>query len=258
MAEEPTSVEEPTVAEPTPTDAPADDFDSQVLAKVRDLGVENVQQLDGMATASAQSGNLARLLGEVKSENAELKQMIQQGQRAVDDGYDTSGGETVDLGALIDKRLATGLETFWENKSQKQVQANQKYSKDVATIQNDPDFPAIQGIWNQYYSQPDTQQRIISGQTTMLGEYDKLARTFLRESLKRTSGQTQQLADAQTVTPPHMESGDTRSIPLPTSTEEQATRLANLTKPENWTGSNDNIESLVKTIFPDDDPFFAK
>ena len=125
-------------------------------------------------------------------------------------------------------------------------------------IRTDADYTLVEDIWNKHITNPQTQMAVQSGQTTPKDEYNKLVRTFYRESLKQSKNVLEGLV-SKPATPPHMESGETHTIPLPSVDEEKKEKVKTMTDPsKGWEGTDLNIIDLVKTILPADDPIFNR
>ena len=256
MADEQPNVEEPKAVEPTAEPTASPEAQALELLKTLDnLGVSDPAKLEGMATASAQAGNLANKMGEKNTEIAELKAMIQNlgNQSAPQNStYEPDYGESIDIGKVV----RTEVKGVVAEMQKAQADAEGNYYHELAEIQSDPDFAMVSDAWAQHTGNPNVVAAIRGGRTTMSKEYDKLVRTYQRELLKQSTATLRGLTEKGVTAPPHVESGDTHAIPLPSVDEEQKVKLKNITDPGKWTGSDSDIKNLVKTILPDDDPIF--
>jgi len=247
MAEKQT--EEPTVEEPTPKEPKPEDMAKDLLAKLESLGIDTPERIDGIATASRESGNIARQMGEIRRQNAELQEALKN--QIQTQSTDTEYGESVDLGALIDQRL----ENFVGKLNKKQTEAQQRYYGELAAIESDDDYGLVKDIFEKHITSPKVQGLIAAGQTTAGSEYQKLVNTVMRESLKQSKDIIIGLT-SKGVTPPHVESGNTQSIALPTEEDEMTTKVKRMTDRTNWQGTDQDILKLVKTLLPSDSTIF--
>lgn len=252
----------------TQTKSPEEEA-KDLLEELKGFGVESSEQLQNKMTAASQAGNAALILGEVRSENAELKNMMAQlqGQLNATPSQQPYSGEygepTVDMSQFATKKdvaaiQKTALREFYtEDILKPQQQAYQANLQQLSIIHSDPDYPLVAEIFERHLANPNTQIRIASGQTTSKDEFDKTVRAFFRESLKRTVHTLEGLT-SKSPKPPHIEQGETRSVPLPAQDEESAERVAKIVE-DRKSGARDSdasLEALVKEALPADDPIF--
>lgn len=248
MAEQPT-IEEPKV-EPKSTETP-ESAAQDILNKLKDLGIDSPDKVDGMATASREAGNLANQLGTARQELADLRAEMKKSPTPPTEYNEYNEG--VDLGSAIQKELGI----FMNNYQQKQTQAQQEYLQTMNDISTDADYKMVEDIWNKHCANPKTQLAVQTGQTTPKDEYNKLVRTFYRESLKQSKSVLEGLVSGKPTTIPHMESSDTQSIPLPSVNEEQKQKIKDKTDPKKgFSGTDEDIVDLVKEIMPQEDSFY--
>ena len=248
MAENP-NVEEPKV-EPKPTETP-ESAAQDIINKLQELGIDSPEKVEGMATASRETGNLANQLGDARAMIKDLQTQVSNIKPAAPTEYNEYE-QGVDLGSAIRKEL----NTFWSEKEQIQETAQKDYFDTMTSIRTDPDYKLVENIFNEHIGNPQTQMAIRSRQTTIKDEFGKLVRTFYRESLKQSKNALEGLV--KPVAAPHIESGDTQTIPLPSMDEEKKTKIKTMTDPtKGWEGTDQNIEELVKTVLPADDPIFG-
>lgn len=246
MAEEKMTVEEPT-AEPTQTPESAS---NDILSKLKELEIDTPERLEGIAQASSQVGNMARELGMTRKELAALKeQMASRPSENYD--YDNTG---VDLGSAIRKETRNVLSEFWNEQTTRQQQAEEAYYGELDQIYGDSRFVALKDPWEKHFNSPSVQQKIRRGKTSPVKEYSRIKDAYiniLEEQLSNVS------KAAPRTKPPHIESGETETIPLPTVDEERKHRIKNKTDPaKGFAGTDEDIMGLVKEIMPADDPFY--
>ena len=244
MAEEPT-VEEPKV-EPTPE--PTTSAKDDILAKLNELGIDSLDKIDGMSTASQQAGNLANQLGAVRQELEELKS---QKQKETPTEYDYNN-EGVDLGGAIRKEL----KAFWNDEQAKQAHVSQLYFNEMSQVQNDKRYDVLKETWEKHLSSMNTQQKLRSGQTTPTREYARIKDVYT-DLLEEQLGKIPE--SAKSAIPPHVESGDTQSVPLPTVNEERKKKVRDAVDPKKgFTGDNDDIAGMIDAVIPLEDPILDR
>lgn len=246
MADEKMTVEEPK-AEPTQTPESAS---SDILSKLKELEIDTPERLEGIAQASSQVGNMARELGMARKELAALKeQMTSQPNENYD--YDNAG---VDLGSAIRKETRNVLSEFWNEQQTKQQQMEEAYYGELDQIYGDSRFGALKDPWEKHFNSPAVQQRIRRGKTSPVKEYGRIKDAYiniLEEQLSSVSKTTQKAS------PPHMESGETHTSPMPSVDDERKRRIKTKTDPaKGFSGTDEDILGLVKEIMPGDDPFY--
>jgi hypothetical protein len=145
------------------------------------------------------------------------------------------------------------VKTYREDILRPQVEQTNRVYGELSDIQSDEDFALVGTIWDTHWQSPQTQHRVMTGQTSPKLEYDKVVKTFYRESLKKTHGALKNVMDKK-ATPPHVEVGDQSHVHMPTATEEQKKAVEKITKSSQ--GGDQDIENLVKALLPADDPMF--
>jgi hypothetical protein len=193
------------------------------------------------------------MLGEQRQLNENLMREIQglkTSTQTTQDNYEY--GEPIDIRSAIRNELRT---FYQEDILKPQTEYNNRIYGELAEIQQDDDFNLVKGAWDEHLRNAATQQRINTGQTTPKAEYDRLIRTFYRQSLKKTRDALQGIVDVKGK-PPHVETGDQTYVHTPTQSEETTEQVKNIVK--NSRGGDSDIDALVKTILPADDPIFKK
>jgi len=227
---------------------------NDILSHLKEMGVETTDQLQNMQKASQESGRLAQMLGEVKKQNQELQEqlrgMASKPQQTYDQGYDS--GESVDLTKLIRSEVGGVLENFWEQKQRQQSEMQMRQLQEIQEIRSNPRFKIVAPKWEKHLQNPAVAQKLQYGQTTLRDEFaEVLLRTYEENMLKMGDQIT-----TGNVKPPHMEASEERAIPKTPADEEKTEKLKNMTKPDRWQGTDEDIANLFRTEMPKDDPFW--
>lgn len=240
---------------------------AELLAILDKLNVKSPGQIEGMHTASRQSGHMAQLLGEerqarqrLEQEVAELRSQQPRRQPAYhhpeDDLY--GQGSHVDLQALIettqDRTTRRVFREEFENLVLKpQQQVREQFQRDIKFIRTHRLYPMVENEWKDHQNDFDVQERLQTGQTTLAQEFMDFAidrvtnaamqmkNVYERDVIGKTKPDTK---------PPHIES-TTGESPLPTEESGYAQSLADVTS--RWSGTDRDLERLMKTVLPDDD-----
>jgi hypothetical protein len=245
MAEENPVMEEP-VEEPTTPEVSAEDSAKSILEELSGLGIDSVEKVQNMATASSESGNLAQMLGEVRQQNQDLQRQITEiGQPRPQEnmGYED---QSQDIAGIMRKEIRN----FYSNEIVKpQVEQTNRVYGELSSIQSDEDYAMVQPVWDQHWNSPQTQHRIMTGQASPRGEYDKVVKTYYRSALKKTHGALRGVMETK-AKPPHVEVGDQTHVDMPTQLDVQTEQVKGIIK--NNKGGDGDIEALVKAFLPAD------
>lgn len=188
-------------AEPkeTPKAEPLKDFDG-LIAELEKAGVTNAENLQNKLKASKEAGQLANILGTVRAENQELKDLIRS-MKAPKADDDFSGGQPVDIEDVVARSVEKVL-----TKKEKLAQENQaRFLETWNMIQQDEDFALVEPIWQEKLKDPQFVFQIQSGQVDPVKAYNKTVREFLKGMVKR-SADTLKTLKPGTIKAPHMES----------------------------------------------------
>lgn len=253
MAKESPQTEEP-VLEPSEPEVSAEDQAKAILAELEANGINSVEKVQNVVTASSESGNLARMLGEQRRATEALQRQIEQlTQQPQHQSYDPEyGGEQpVDIRGIFRKEIRN----FYQDEVIKpQVEQTNRVYGELSQIQSDPDYALVGQMWDKHWNSPNTQHRIMTGQTSPKGEYDNLVRTYYREALKKTHGALKGVVENSTARPPHVEVGSQSHVHTPTQSDEQKEQIQKITKSSQ--GGDGDIEALVKAFLPSTDSIF--
>ena len=245
MAEETPVMEEP-IEEPTVPEVSAEDQAAAILKELAGLNIDSVEKVKNMATASSETGRLAQMLGEVRQQNQTLQQQIEQltSNSASQQQYEY--GETPDIAKI----MRNEIRNFYSNEVIKpQVEQTNRVYGELSQIQNDDDYALVAPIWDQHWNSPQTQHRIMSGQSTPSSEYNKVVKTYYRSALKKTHGALKGVMETK-AKPPHIEVGDQTHFDMPTTARIQSDEVKKIVG--NNRGGDGDIEALVKAFLPAD------
>ena len=246
-AKAPETVPNPALTPPVEPKPPEIDKDS-LLSELTKMGVTKADDLHNMKRASSEAGNLANLLGQARNETAELKRMIQQIQQGQNAGYQQPDAQPIDLGKVVEERV----EAVFDRKTRQQLQAQEQIQAEIADIEADSKFPALQEVFQRHIGSNATQKRFRNGETTITKEYMRLKDVWMDKMLE---AHTTALKLTQTsVKAPHVESGDTHSPQLPAAATESAKKIRNITeqRSKGQMTSDQAMEAMVKELFPAD------
>lgn len=232
MAEENPQIEEP-VVEPSNTEVSAEDQAKAILDELEANGINSVEKVQNVVTASSESGNLARMLGEQRQMTENLQRQIEQlTQQPQQQSYDYDQPQGVDV-----ESIKRAVRDVYQNDILKpQIEQTNRVYGELGQIQNDPDYTLVNEMWNKHFNSPQTQHRIMTGQSSPKSEYDSLVRTYYREALKKTHGALKGVVENK-ARPPHVEVGDQSHAHTPTQSDEQKAQIEKITKSSQGGGS---------------------
>jgi len=247
--------EKPTIEEPKGTEKPevsAEDQAKAILEELGKFGIDSPEKVQNVAKASSEAGNLARILGETRQQNEILMREIQslKNQPKQTDSYEY--GEPINIKEVVRNELR-GF--YQEDILKPQVEFSNKIWSELSEVQSDEDYALVQSVWDKHWNNPNTQYKVQTGQTSPKKEYDKLVRTYYRQSMKKTYDALQGVMN-QKAKPPHIETGDQTHVHMPTQSDETREKVDKIVK--NSKGGDSDIEALVRTILPETDPMFRR
>lgn len=251
MAEESPVMEEPK-EEQTKQEVSAEDQAKAILAELESLGINSVEKVQNVVTASSESGNLARMLGEVRQQNENLQRQIREVTQQRQYEPNDYGEQPVDIAKI----MRNEIRNFYQDEVVKpQVEQTNRVYSELSQIQSDEDYGLVKDVWDKHWNNPNTQHRMMTGQTGAKAEYDRVVRTYYREALKKTHGALRGVVESK-AKPPHVEVGDQTHVHMPTATDDQRAKIEKIIKSSQ--GGDQDIEALVKAVFPADDPIFMR
>ena len=232
-----------------------------LLTELEKFGVRSSEDLTGLAQAAQQTGHLQNLLGDVKRENKELREMIEQlrsqGRRSELEPLEPAAGEPIDLGSVVRKEISS----FWQEQVEEQRRAQERQLMEMAEVMQDEYYPQVKEIFDAHIGNPAVAYKVQAGQSSYAKEYDKVVKKYLHSMLKRSQEVLKGLTQATSGTkPPHMESGETKSAPLPPAEEEKRESMRKIddARRKGSLDSDKALEQLIEQVLPKEDPILRR
>lgn len=193
--EKPGTVQEPK-AEPKTTK----DIDG-LIAELEKAGVTKTEDLQGRLRASKEAGQLANLLGTVRNENQELKDMIKSLQNPKKENeFDYSGSQPVDIEDVVARSVEKVL-----TKKERAVQERQAKALEAwNVIQQDEDYSLVKEIWEERLKDPNFVFQIQRGNVDPGRLFNKTVREYYK-GIAKQAGEVIRTLKTGTVQPPHFE-----------------------------------------------------
>lgn len=247
MTEQPT-VKEP-IGEPTRTSESASD---DIAAKLKELKIDSSEKLENVARASSEAGRLANMVGELKTQNEQLMNELRSSKTPTQE-YEY-GEPSVDLEAAVRRGTRAEVMSILKEQQENQKKAQEAYYRDMSKVQGDKRYKALEEPWQKHMNNPNVQMRLQNGQTTIVDEYYKIKDAYidiLEDTYKNKVEKITQPPSA-----PHMESGETETVPIPKEDPHSKEELAKKVSPDKgWVGTDENIKDMFNSMFGKDDPF---
>lgn len=246
-------VENPTIEAPVvePPKPPEIDKDA-LISELTKMGVRDPNELVNMQRASREAGNIANLLGQVRTENQELKRMIQQMQSSQNQQVGYQDAQPVDIGKVVRHEVENVVKSL----TTEQIRAQEALEGELSEIEMDDDYQMVASVWQQYLGSRPVQLNLRKGATTLTKEYNKVVKAFYKKML---GAQQSAINLAQKgVKTPHVEAASTHTPQLPKQTEEKERKINQLREAhQKGTMTSDTmLDNLVKSILPADDPLW--
>jgi len=195
-------------------------------------------------------GQLRKAVEDLQGMNRELQSQLQHSLPAQQGGYygSAEGDQPMTKREFIE---------LLGQERNKQINAYKTQMGEMQQIYGDPDFGAVGGLFQRHLQDPNTQMRLHAGQTTLTNEYNRLVRTFYRETAARAGKVVEQYIGAKGTTPPHVEANQpsTPSIPDSKVSKDKIKKITEGRRKGEVT-SEQALEDLVRTVLPPDDPIF--
>jgi hypothetical protein len=209
--------------------APQDTTDlSGLLNTLQKIGVDTPEKIQGVYQASQQTGRAWNEVGALRKEVDRLSRALQEKQQAPQTNpYDFTGTESVDLSKVI----RDGVRDFYmEEVVRPQKEAQSKFWADQEYIQSDPDYELVKDGFNQLIGNPQTQARLSRGETSVRDEYNRVVRGFYRGVAKQSREALEHYVTKRTPSTPHVESGESHTVPLPNQDDERKETMNKIVK----------------------------
>ena len=261
-----------------PAPGPAEGATPEAAAKamletLKALDVDSPQDLQGMAQASQQTGNMANLLGDARKQISELQTQVQrlstmqqtpQGRHYDDDDRFTQQPSPLPAGDNLKDTVTDAVRNVVQSEIlEPQRQAQAAWLNEIAAIHGDPHYQKLPGMkeaWNEYYNLPDTQTRLQQGQATATQLFGQLKMTFMENMLRQASGVIEGLTGQPGATAPaagqpsHVESGQV-PVPGPQLDEDRQAALSQISdqRKEGTITSDQALQGIIDQFLPQGD-----
>lgn len=235
---------EPTVEQPEEiTEVSEEDIKKEILSSLAELGVNSAQDLSNMHMSSQQSGRLANMLGEAKNEIKALQAQIDNMNRSQYDDYNVQNTPA----SLTPDDIERVMANFYQkNILEPQQRLTQEYTRQMNEIQSDPSYNMVSEIWEAHQKNPNVIQRIQSGQTRMVDEFNKVSKMYLMRMF-----QAQQDVKSKVKTP-HMENRGATVPDLPDQNDKKdALNSIIKNRKEGSIDSDRALAGMINAIFSD-------
>ena len=171
-----------------------------ILAELEKAQVKTTEDLQGKFKASKEAGQLANILGEVRRENAELRDLIKAQKTAPEDPYGEQ--KPVDL----EESIMRAVEKVEAKKEKRNQEVQGKMLEMWNAITTDEDYVLVKPVWEEKLKDPNFVFRMQSGQVDPLKEYNKTVKDFLK-GMATKAGDTIKAMRGPGVPVPHTEKG---------------------------------------------------
>jgi len=250
----------------TPEQPSIEDIDAMV-ATLDKIGVRSPQHLEGIHHTAQAHGTTANELGQARQQIDNLAAEVERLKRAparqaesYKDPY--AEGQSVDIHSLVETavRQAVGpeLRNFYQNEViGPQQQQSEAYWRDVETAEGSEYFAMVEPEYRAHMANPATQRAMAQGKTSHTNELHKLVGVKFKElaqNLRGAAGLLKEQTSAGTQ-PPHMETGTPPPMGQPGEADAKKQALEKIQK--EGRGTDDDIDAVIRTLLPDDDPFLT-
>ena len=207
-------VEEPQIDKPVEepvVEPPAGEIDVEgIMAKLSELDKTTPQAIDGMATASKESGRLAQLLGDERKRNEQLQAELNQSRNAPQpktndfdiDNYQE--GQPID----IEKAVESAVEKVVSKREKIATEANQRSFAEQQSILTDKNYkvPEIRAAFEAVRNDPATVMQLQTGQITLSGLWHNVKDSY-KDNLLAESRKVIDSLSGKSPAPTHLERG---------------------------------------------------
>jgi hypothetical protein len=243
-----------------------EDIDAMV-ATLDKIGVRSPQHLEGLHHTAQAHGPTANELGQARQqiENlaAEVERLKRAPSRQADPYSDPyAEGQSIDIQSVVKaavrEEIRPQLRDFYQSEViGPQQQQSEAYWRDVETAEGSEYFAMVEPEYRAHMANPATQRALAQGKTSHTNELHKLVGAKFKElaqNLKGAAGLLKANVPAGTQ-PPHMEAGAMPPEAAPRGEQAKKEALAKLQK--EGQGTDDDIDKVIRTLLPDDDPFLT-
>jgi len=261
MTEEKQPKEQPQNPVETPVEAPEvkpEDKAAELLQALEAVGIDSPEKVQSTYQASAQTGQMANLLGEERKRAQQLEQRLAQLEqqsrqpRQDDYGYYDTQQNTASLTA--DQVEAAARKVLGEY-VQSQQQAQMATAHEFSRIQSDQDYPAVRSIWERHLQNPNVQLALQSGQTNLQDQYNTVVRGYYKGLLMQSKETIQGYVQKGQPTPPHMETDNNAAPPREAPPQPQGNEAVRDIMGKSK-GGDEDIKNALAALMPDTDPMF--
>lgn len=262
----PQNAPEPKGNEPGEGQGAGEETQQELLSTLERLEIDSPERIEGLAQAGQQVGQLTALLSDARNEITRLQMMNNQLQsqspvQPQHQQHQPEGEPPPQQPASdnLEARMWNVLDRYMGHYTQSQQQQAMRANAEYEAVSRHPDFKVVGKVFDQHITKPQVQQALMNGQTTLQMEFANVRGDFMKNlALKSKDAIVGRQPGAQN--PPHIEGPGQPAQPSPASVPrdvdaDRAKRIAQVR--ENTTGSDSDIENLMKELLPDGDPFLV-
>ena len=234
----------------TPTQPVVDDAGVQsLLSELEKAGVTSPSQLKGQLTNAREYGRVVNMLGEIKAENAELREALksiktipkQQDPYYEEEQPQASYGNIQDLISGAVKKAIT-------EEKRSQLEAQRMAMQTWQEIQGDSDYEIIKEIWEDKMKDPNFNYQINIGEVDPRKAYTDVKVNYYKNLAIKAGAAIKTLKGGSTVAPPHFEGSSTAALSLPVKPSEQKEKIKSYKDRVNTGGMLDGDEEIDALI----------
>ena len=169
-----------------------------ILALLDGAGIKTKDEMQGKIDASKQAGQLANILGTVRAENQELKEMIKGLSKAPKPSgeFDYSEGQPIDIESAVERSVRKVLEQDKRANAEQQQRVLQQYN----AITTDKHYKLVKDVWEEKMKNPN----FVVGNANLTEEYKNTVIDFYM-GVSQKAGDVIRGMKPGTIKAPHME-----------------------------------------------------
>jgi len=226
----------PEVTETEPTESPETNKLQAMIAKLDELGITDVEQLENKATAAQESGRLANMVGDLREQIEGLKaQPTVPATNEYDEGVD------------IDSAIGNAVTKALDEREAKAKKVNVARMKEAQSIRSSKDYNVVGDKFEKFMMSPQANAMLGSGETptSIFNEMVKAEYRNLMVGMKEAAESLPGNPDLTAI--PHVESEQTP----PPRTEPADEKNAKMKKiKEGWAGNDEDIDKMLDVLLP--------